>query len=81
MKLLAYAMDYWSKGQLKALFLRHEVSVNVPLLRPGSSCAFDANVWFCWSRATSVQLELCWSSCAPLNLAKPALQHFNQAEE
>lgn len=26
MKLLAYAMDYWSKGQLKALFLRHEVN-------------------------------------------------------
>lgn len=25
MKLLAYAMDYWSKGQLKALFLQHEV--------------------------------------------------------
>lgn len=25
MKLLAYALDYWSKGQLKALFLRHEV--------------------------------------------------------
>lgn len=25
MKLLAYAMDYWSSGQLKALFLRHEV--------------------------------------------------------
>lgn len=25
MKLLAYAMDYWSRGQLKALFLRHEV--------------------------------------------------------
>ncbi|XP_076156586.1 pantothenate kinase 3-like [Alosa pseudoharengus] len=24
MKLLAYAMDYWSKGQLKALFLKHE---------------------------------------------------------
>ncbi|CAG5866843.1 unnamed protein product [Menidia menidia] len=24
MKLLAYAMEYWSKGQLKALFLRHE---------------------------------------------------------
>ncbi|XP_058890122.1 pantothenate kinase 2, mitochondrial-like isoform X4 [Acipenser ruthenus] len=23
-KLLAYAMDYWSKGQLKALFLEHE---------------------------------------------------------
>lgn len=26
MKVLAYAMDYWSKGQLKALFLEHEVS-------------------------------------------------------
>ena len=25
MKLLAYAMDYWSKGTLKALFLKHEV--------------------------------------------------------
>ncbi|XP_069652685.1 pantothenate kinase 1 isoform X2 [Haliaeetus albicilla] len=24
MKVLAYAMDYWSKGQLKALFLEHE---------------------------------------------------------
>jgi len=24
MKLLAYAMDYWSKGTLKALFLKHE---------------------------------------------------------
>lgn len=25
MKLLAYAMDYWSKGTLKALFLKREV--------------------------------------------------------
>lgn len=24
MKLLAYAMDYWSKGSMKALFLEHE---------------------------------------------------------
>lgn len=24
MKLLAYGMDYWSKGTLKALFLEHE---------------------------------------------------------
>lgn len=24
-KLLAYAMDFWSKGQLRALFLEHEV--------------------------------------------------------
>jgi hypothetical protein len=27
MRLLAYALDYWSKGQLKALFSEHEVSV------------------------------------------------------
>lgn len=26
-KLLAYAMDFWSKGQLRALFLEHEVSI------------------------------------------------------
>jgi pantothenate kinase len=25
MKLLAYAMEYWSKGTLRALFLEHEV--------------------------------------------------------
>lgn len=25
MKLLAHAMEYWSKGTLKALFLEHEV--------------------------------------------------------
>ena len=37
MKLLSYAMDYWSKGQLKALFLRHEVSPNLPFLTPDSS--------------------------------------------
>ncbi len=30
MKLLAYAMDYWSKGQLKALFLQHEVNKSTP---------------------------------------------------
>ncbi|XP_012682301.2 pantothenate kinase 2, mitochondrial isoform X1 [Clupea harengus] len=39
MKLLAYAMDYWSKGQLKALFLRHEgyfgaVGALLELLKP-----------------------------------------------
>jgi len=26
MKMLAYAMNYWSKGTMKALFLEHEVS-------------------------------------------------------
>ena len=24
MQMLAYAMEYWSQGQIKALFLRHE---------------------------------------------------------
>lgn len=28
-KLLAYAMDFWSKGQLKALFLEHEVKIGL----------------------------------------------------
>lgn len=28
-KLLAYAMDFWSKGQLRALFLEHEVSIRL----------------------------------------------------
>ena len=33
MKLLSYAMDYWSKGTLKALFLKHEVLRNNVSLR------------------------------------------------
>lgn len=41
MKLLAYAMDYWSKGQLKALFLRHEVNITEPLTNPSDQkCSF-----------------------------------------
>ncbi|KAG2465375.1 LOX3B oxidase, partial [Polypterus senegalus] len=32
MRLLAYAMDYWSKGQLKALFLEHEDVMKTELL-------------------------------------------------
>lgn len=28
-KLLAYAMDFWSKGQLRALFLEHEVIIEI----------------------------------------------------
>lgn len=28
-KLLAYAMDFWSKGQLRALFLEHEVIIEM----------------------------------------------------
>jgi type II pantothenate kinase len=34
MKLLAHAMDYWSKGTLKALFLEHEVGNFLLLWNP-----------------------------------------------
>lgn len=70
MKLLAYAMDYWSKGQLKALFLRHEVRSNLPVLTP--VLWLQGNICFC-SRVTLVPLELCWSSCARPNLASATL--------
>lgn len=39
MKLLAYALDYWSKGQLKALFLEHEVCCGSFI----SVCCFTIN--------------------------------------
>lgn len=32
MTMLAYAMDFWSKGQLKALFLEHEVKTSQKML-------------------------------------------------
>lgn len=70
MKLLAYAMDYWSKGQLKALFLRHEVRLNPPFLTP--EVWLEGNICFC-SRGTLVRSELCWSSCARPNLASTTL--------
>lgn len=79
MKLLAYAMDYWSKGQLKALFLRHEVRENPPF--PSAVCCPESNVCFCCRRATSVPSELCWSSCARLNVASTTLEHFNRDQE
>ena len=31
MKLLAYAMEFWSNGAMKALFLEHEVGIIVRL--------------------------------------------------
>ena len=33
MNLLAYATDYWSKGTIKALFLEHEVSFFLIILK------------------------------------------------
>ena len=38
MKLLSYAMDYWSKGTLKALFLKHEVLRNNKCVSKREKC-------------------------------------------
>lgn len=38
-KLLAYAMDFWSKGQLRALFLEHEVRLTSTLSDESSLAA------------------------------------------
>lgn len=48
-KLLAYAMDFWSKGQLRALFLEHEVgkrNSNLPTRQEVSSSDFYWALWF-----------------------------------
>lgn len=52
MKLLAYALDYWSKGQLKALFLEHEVRFHFTFLLSNlsfpvipSPCRSCARLW------------------------------------
>nr|XP_039262881.1 pantothenate kinase 3-like [Styela clava] len=42
MKLLAYAMDYWSGGSLKALFLEHEGYFGAVGALLGMSCAIDS---------------------------------------
>ncbi|XP_036429850.1 pantothenate kinase 2, mitochondrial isoform X1 [Colossoma macropomum] len=63
MKLLAYALDYWSKGQLKALFLRHEVCVCVCLCFKLIS---KARQWF-----SVLVLEYCPTCCSVF----PALTH------
>uniref|UniRef100_A0A8C6YU68 Pantothenate kinase 3 n=1 Tax=Nothoprocta perdicaria TaxID=30464 RepID=A0A8C6YU68_NOTPE len=44
MKLLAYALDYWSKGQLKALFLEHEVCYGI--------------LWSCWCSSWVAKFQL-----------------------
>ena len=57
MKLLAYAMDYWSRGALKALFLEHEVCILLLV------CAMSLHV--CAYTCTSVHFFPLWynSSC------------------
>jgi hypothetical protein len=49
MKLLAHAMDYWSKGTLKALFLEHEVRNALLVVNP------EVHSWTC---CRSVQCSL-----------------------
>lgn len=43
MKLLAYAMDYWSKGTMKALFLTHEVGLSMLLLNLDLNLFYTTN--------------------------------------
>ncbi|MGH0145411.1 UNVERIFIED_CONTAM: hypothetical protein FKN15_040341 [Acipenser sinensis] len=52
MKLLAYAMDYWSKGQLKALFLEHEPhgshllrQIYILLIQDDVACRSPGKIW------------------------------------
>lgn len=56
MRLLAYALDYWSKGQLKALFSEHEVSDLLLIL----SCKHKGTEWKDWP-------GLQWVSCSHCN--------------
>lgn len=51
-KLLAYAMDFWSKGQLRALFLEHEVIIK---------CLRFYYIWTMWYRL--VKLYVCVGAC------------------
>lgn len=51
MKLLAYAMDYWSEGTLKALFLEHEVKTQQPKYLKVSRLSIT-DVSLCYFRVT-----------------------------
>lgn len=62
-KLLAYAMDFWSKGQLRALFLEHEVIIK---------CIRFYYIWTVWYRLVNLFVRVhafppglfwsCWST-------------------
>ena len=41
MRILAYAMDYWSDGQIKAIFFEHEVGED-------EICLVDIRFWICF---------------------------------
>lgn len=76
MKLLAYAMDYWSKGQLKALFLRHEVSVTQLLIELRDQ---GHSFLLCWAQAFLILfllycfLGVLWSSRSPVRASASIL--------
>jgi len=61
MKQLAYAMDFWSKGALKALFLEHEVRLLLIFLHKIchlNSILYHVIIIFTY-RVISVQ----WAAC------------------
>lgn len=51
MKLLANAMDYWSSGALKALFLEHEVGNTCTGKREKISVSYSHVKWCEWKLA------------------------------
>ena len=71
MKLLAYAMDYWSRGALKALFLEHEVCSSLRACVCVYACVemavpMCAHIYICLC-ASGLVLLLC-SSCVARTL-------------
>ena len=48
MRILAYAMDYWSGGQIKAIFLEHEVIILTTLSSHSNSLFFSGLFRRCW---------------------------------
>ncbi|XP_009288964.1 PREDICTED: pantothenate kinase 2, mitochondrial isoform X1 [Aptenodytes forsteri] len=59
MRLLAYALDYWSKGQLKALFLEHEVKLLSVLSRVKRK-----SLWRLWKQPPGVRSCRCYTLCS-----------------
>lgn len=66
MKMLAYAMDYWSNGTLKALFLEHEVNQLLLFFLPEVSlipqeakiCPGTVSIWNIYMSSNSAMTKV-----------------------
>lgn len=82
MKLLAFAMDYWSKGTMKALFLKHEVQ-NIDFTYKNFLCFLSLSkrelIFFLRTKCSK---EILPTPLPPkftlLNTKKKSLQHYIQ---